>query len=166
MLMEEKLINTLDKITRLCSQNQEFDRELRKKLGMASSASALSLDDERIDQIYEYCIEKIVRKQAKEFYSDFPISSIRDILVEDFCRMEAFRRKDNFGDFCLSLYQQIECMTNSLCTNSDFNTIAKSMWELPAYIKTGQGITPSVEVRANIDLLLSDKNRESPISHL
>lgn len=148
MLMEEKLISTLDKISRLCIQNADFDRELRKRLGMVPFANALSLDDERIDQIYEYCIEKVVRKQAKEFYSDFPISSIIDVLIEDFCRMEAFRRKDNFGDFCLSLYQQIECMTNSICTNSDLSTITERMWGYPAYIKTGPGITPALEVRS------------------
>lgn len=148
MLMDEKLISTLGKILRLCNQNAEFDKELRKRLDMASSANALSLDVERMDQIYEYCIEKVVRKQAQEFYSAFPISSIRDILVEDFCRMETFRRKDNFGDFCLSLYQQIECMTNSICSNSDLSVIAERMWEHPAYVKTGKGITPTLEVRS------------------
>lgn len=91
MLMDEKLISTLGKILRLCNQNAEFDKELRKRLDMASSANALSLDVERMDQIYEYCIEKVVRKQAQEFYSEFPISSIRDILVEDFA---GWRRSD------------------------------------------------------------------------
>lgn len=147
--MDGKLISTLDKISRLCSQNAEFDKELRKRFGITSSANALTVDDERIDQIYEYCIEKVVRKQAQEFYSDFPIPSLRSILIEDFCRMEAFRRKNNFGDFCLSLYQQIECMTNSLCTNPDLNIIAERMWGYPAYIKTGEGITPSLELRAD-----------------
>lgn len=149
--MDEKLISTLNKISRLCSQNTEFDMELRKRLSITSSANALPVDDERIVQIYEYCIEKVVRKQAQEFYSDFPIPSVRSLLIEDFCRMETFRRKDNFGDFCLSLYQQIECMTNSLCTNNDLNIIAERMWGHPAYIKTGQGITPSLELRADND---------------
>lgn len=155
MLMDEKLTSTLDKILRLCNQNAEFDKELRKKLGMVSSPNALSLDDERIDQIYEYCIEKVVRKQAQDFYSEFPISSIRDILVSDFCRMETFRRKDNFGDFCLSLYQQIECMTNSICTNSDLSVIAERMWGHPAYIKTGPGITPTLDVRSDGDYTIA-----------
>ena len=101
--MDEKIKSTLNKIFQLTQQNTEFDTELRKRLSVAPAKSAI-LDDERIEQIYEYCIEKIIRKQAKEFYADFPIKSIVPILEEDFIRMESFRRKDNFGDFCLSLY--------------------------------------------------------------
>ena len=116
--MDDKIKSTLDKIIRLTQQNAEFDKELRKLLNMASANSVL-LEDERINQIFEYCIEKIIRQQAKEFYADFPLQSIKDILIEDFVRMESFRRKDCFGDFCLSLYQQIECMTNRLCEKRD-----------------------------------------------
>ena len=54
MLMDEKLISTLDRILRLCNQNAEFDKELRKRLGLASSANALSLDDERIRKLQKY----------------------------------------------------------------------------------------------------------------
>ena len=109
--MDDKLTSTIDKITRLTQQNAEFDMELRKQLNVASANSVLS-EDERINQIYEYCIEEIIRKQANEFYTDFPLQSIKDTLIGDFIRMESFRRKDNFGDFCLSLYQQIECITS------------------------------------------------------
>ena len=153
--MDEKLNSTLNKVIWLCGQNAEFDKELRKRLGVAPSASVLPISDERIDQIYEYCIEKVVRKQAREFYSDFPVSSIRDGLMDDFCRMEAFRRKDNFGDFCLSMYQQIERMTNSLCTNPDISLIAERMWGYPAYIKTGTNIKTSLEKRAESDYLVA-----------
>ena len=104
--MDDKLISTINKITRLTQQNAEFDMELRKQLNVASANSVLS-DDERINEIYEYCIEKIIKQQANEFYEDFPLQSIKDILIGDYIRMESFRRKDNFGDFCLSLYQQI-----------------------------------------------------------
>lgn len=50
-------MSTIDKITRLTQQNAEFDMELRKRLNVASANSVLS-DDERINEIYEYCIEK------------------------------------------------------------------------------------------------------------
>lgn len=63
-------MSTIDKITRLTQQNAEFDMELRKRLNVASANSVLS-DDERINEIYEYCIEKIIRQQAIEFYADF-----------------------------------------------------------------------------------------------
>ena len=54
--MDDKLISTIDKIARLTQQNTEFDMELRKRLNVASANSVLSVD-ERINQIYEYCIE-------------------------------------------------------------------------------------------------------------
>ena len=75
--MDDKLMSTIDKITRLTQQNAEFDMELRKRLNVASANSVLS-DDERINEIYEYCIEKIIRQQAIEFYADFPLQSIKD----------------------------------------------------------------------------------------
>ena len=54
-------MSTIDKITRLTQQNAEFDMELRKQLNVASANSVLS-DDERINEIYEYCIEKIIKE--------------------------------------------------------------------------------------------------------
>ena len=131
-------MSTIDKITRLTQQNAEFDMELRKRLNVASANSVL-LGDERINQIYEYCIEEIIRKQAEEFYKDFPLQSIKDTLIGDFIRMESFRRKDNFRDFCLALYQQIEYMTNKLCEEgSDLSYIAEKMWGCPAYLSKGK----------------------------
>lgn len=127
-------MSTLDKIIRLAQQNAEFNTELRKRLNVASANTTI-IDDERITQIYEYCIEKIIRNQAVEFYQNFPLPSIVPTLVEDFCRMESFRRKDSFGDFCLSLYQQIECMTNKLCENPDLHEITSKMWGCHAYVK-------------------------------
>lgn len=137
--MDEKLISTMDKIIRLTQQNAEFNTELRKRLNVASANSTI-IDDERITQIYEYCIEKIIRKQAEEFYADFPLKSIVSILIEDFVRMEYFRRKDNFGDFCLSLYQQIECMTNKLCEDSRLSEITSKMWGCHAYVKDEKNV--------------------------
>ena len=70
-------MSTIDKIARLTQQNTEFDMELRKRLNVASANSVLS-DDERINDIYEYCIEDIIKKQATEFYADFPLQTIKD----------------------------------------------------------------------------------------
>lgn len=140
-------MSTIDKITRLTQQNAEFDIELRKQLNVASANSVLS-EDERINQIYEYCIEEIIRKQANEFYTDFPLQSIKDTLIGDFIRMESFRRKDNFGDFCLSLYQQIECITNKLCEKKDLSDITEKMWGQPAYLKIEKDKEPSIYSRS------------------
>ncbi|MDY5921676.1 MAG: hypothetical protein SPJ54_04905 [Candidatus Onthomorpha sp.] len=121
--------------------------KLRKQLRVASANSGL-LDDERINQIYEYCIEEVIRQQATEFYADFPLCTIKDDLIEDFVRMEFFRRKDNFGDFCLALYQQIERMTNTILSDERLSDITKSMWELPAYLNTKECKNPPIFVRS------------------
>ena len=135
--MEEKLKSTLEKIIQLTRQNPEFDLELRKALEIVPSASSVTISDEKIDQIYEYCIEKIIRKQATEFYKDFPLKSITLELIEDFVKMEFFRRKDDFGNFCLALYQQIENITNRLCESRVISDIAERMWAYSAYVKDG-----------------------------
>lgn len=145
--MDEKIMSILDRICKLTQQNSEFDAELRKRLNVASTNFAIT--DERITQIYEYCIEKVIRKQAEEFYADFPIKSIVNILVEDYIRMESFRRKDNFGDFCLSLYQQIECITNKLCENSTLNDITSNMWGCSAYVKSEKDTPIEISNRLN-----------------
>lgn len=153
-------MSTIDKITRLTQQNAEFDMELRKQLKVAFANSVLS-EDERINQIYEYCIEEIIRKQANEFYKDFPLQSIKDTLIGDFVRMESFRRKDNFGDFCLALYQQIECMTNRLCEKKELSDITEKMWGYPAYLKVEKGKELSIYNRSGdytiASLLFRDK---------
>lgn len=166
--MDDKIKSTLDKIIKLTQQNAEFDKELRKLLNVASANSVL-LEDERINQIFEYCIEKIIRQQAKEFYADFPLQSIKDILIGDFVRMESFRRKDCFGDFCLSLYQQIECMTNRLCEKRDLSDIAEKMWGHPAYLKIEKGKEPSFFDRGGeytiASLLFPGNNKQSGNTH-
>lgn len=136
--MDDKLKPTLDKIVQLTKQNPEFDKELRKALGIKPSANSVSIDDERINQIYEYCIEQIIRRQAKEFYNNFPIETIIPQLVEDYVSMEFCRRKDNFENFCLALYQQIENITNKLCETKALSDIVEKMWAYPAYVKEGK----------------------------
>lgn len=135
--MDEKLKLTLEKIVQLTRQNLEFDLELRKALEITPSASSVSISDEKLDQIYEYCIERIIRRQATEFYKGFPIESITPELIEDYVKMEFFRRKDDFGNFCLALYQQIENITNRLCETRAISDIAEKMWAYPAYVKDG-----------------------------
>lgn len=113
-----------------CEDNELIDYLL-------AQLSSTTLGIEKIDQIYEYCIEKNARKQAKYFYSSFPLNEIIPDLVEDFIRMEMFRRHDNFIDFCMALYQQIERITNKLCTDKTLDEIVSKMWSCNAYIKSG-----------------------------
>lgn len=139
--MDDKIKTTLDKVVLLTQQNEEFGENLRKALEIEPSASVAFMQNNQIDEIYEYCIEQILKKQAQDFYKDFPISRIKNGLIDDFVRMESFRRKNNFGDFCLALYQQIESIANSLCENAKLNDVALKMWGYPAYVKNDKNST-------------------------
>lgn len=164
--MEENKKNAIEKIYLLTKQDAEFNEELRKKLGITTSANSAIIDEERLNQIYEYCIEKIARKQGENFYSSFPVPEIISTLVDDYVRMEYFKRKDNFPDFCLALYQQIECITNKLCESSILHDIVTKMWGYHAYVKTENGKEMSIAERSSGDfyigklVLIGDKKVE------
>lgn len=112
------------------------DKELLNFL--VSELLAIS-GESKIDEIYEYCIEKVVTQQAKDFYSDFPLKDIVPTLEYDFVRMERARRHNDFKDFCLALYQQIECMTNRLCRDKILTEIVEKMWSCPPFVSIHYG---------------------------
>lgn len=145
--MEDNKKAAIEKILLLSKQDKEFNEELRKRLDITPVANSAIMDDERLNQIYEYCIEKIIQNQAEEFYKDFPIPTLIPTLVEDYVRMESFRRKDSFGDFCLALYQQIECVTNKICESATLSEITDKMWAYEAYIKSTDGKDPDIKKR-------------------
>jgi len=140
----EKLLQFLDSLVKEPG-NEWFVEELSKLIIREDHYQ--HLPKSKIDDIYELCVEKILRKQAEEFYKDFPIKSIIPTLVEDFVRMESFKRKDDFLDFCLALYQQIECITNNLCESKVLADITKKMWNIPAFLKTEKGKECTIDNR-------------------
>ena len=90
----------------------------------------------KIDEIYEYCLNKNLHEQAEDLYKDFPLSSIHTTLVEDYVRMEEARRKNDFDEFGLHLYQQIEAIVNTLAKDERLSLIARRMYSLKANINT------------------------------
>lgn len=123
--------------------NEEFITNLHKVVvdstnDVPSTSTIIGVADEKIEHIYEYCIEDVLQRQAEEFYANFPVPELVPRLIEDFIRMERFRREDNFGDFSLSAYQQIEAIANHLCKNPKLHTIAEKMWGCSAYVKDGE----------------------------
>lgn len=84
--------------------------------------------------IYELCIEKIISKQANDFYNDFPLTDIKDQLIADFMKMEHFKRRDNFDDFCMAIYQQIEAITNKLSCLPDVDSCCRKLYGSKAFI--------------------------------
>ena len=131
--MEENKKTAIEKIYQLTKQDAEFNDELRKKLGITSSASSALIDDDRLNQIYEYCIEDILRKQADNFYDVFKNASFKENLVSDYIRMERFRRRNEFGDYALALYQQIETIINAIFMEPNFKDAVNSMWDKSFY---------------------------------
>ena len=136
--MEENKKAAIEKIYLLTKQDAEFNEELRKKLGITSSANSAIIEDKRLSQIYEYCIEKIILEQADNFYKHFPIKEITSQLKEDFRRMEEFRRKNRFDDYSLALYQQIECIVNYIFSQEPFAKTINYLWNNNSY-KTQKG---------------------------
>jgi hypothetical protein len=57
---------------------------------------------QRIDR---HCIEDVGRKQAVEFYREFKVQDIQGQLIEDFMQMEHERRRNNFQNFSLHMFQ-------------------------------------------------------------
>lgn len=117
----EKLINFVIELSQF-NQNKWFKEELSRKL-LLNNSSGLSLS--QIDEIYEHCLYKIINDHAQRFYSDFKIISAKDKLIHDFIRMERFRRDDNFEDFCLAVFQQIEGVVNELSTIEIYESFLK-----------------------------------------
>ena len=158
--MEENKKAAIEKIYLLTKQDAEFNEELRKKLGITSSASSAIIDDERLSQIYEYCVEKIIAEQAENFYKEFPIKDVANQLKLDFLRMECFRRKNQFEDYSLALYQQIECIVNSIFSQESFVKTINLLWNNPSYsTKKGGKRTIANEIFGSGDYLTSGLER-------
>lgn len=115
---KEKLNKFIDFIEELSLQksNAWFKNELISRLGGSSSKE---IPAEAINEIHELCIKRIIQEHAEKFYSDFKLSDIKCQLISDFIRMETFRRNDNFEDFCLAMFQQIESIVNALVSEEN-----------------------------------------------
>ena len=120
--------------------NEEFTKKLRALVSPNGESNAFAVsakNNSKIDSIYELCIERIIHEQAVRFYNRFPIEELKSSLIADFVRMEHFRRKDNFDDFCLAMYQQIECITNHFIKDPVYVGIVSKMMDYSAYTPDG-----------------------------
>ncbi len=138
--MDSNKKDVIEKIYRLTLQDAEFNAALRKKLKIESSANVVLDNDEHLDEIYELCIKKIMYNQAKDFYKDFCFVDIKEQLIFDFVRMESFRRADNFEDYSLALYQQIEIIVNKICGMPGFINSINKLWDNTAYVDKNGGL--------------------------
>ena len=108
----KKLIQIIGDLIKIKGNEWLID-EILKTIGDTSPVEEIAKHTV-IQNIHEYCIERKIEKQATEFYNSFPIQIIKDQLILDYKKMEHERRRDDFENFCLCLYQQIENITNYL----------------------------------------------------
>lgn len=132
--MEEKFNSAIDKIVKLAYQNTEFGKELRKRLGMAPSATIVSPNDtERIRHIEKYLgLDYTVdTRNSVVDYSFVNMLDIRDQLISDNREMMRFRygtryHEIDFDEFCRYAHLQIEMLLNyfyDIKNNSDLQSI-------------------------------------------
>jgi hypothetical protein len=90
--------------------------------------------DARISDIHEQCIESILRQQAEEFYKNFVIEGIKPQLINDFVKMESWRRRNNINEFGMAMFQQIECIINKLGQDKQLAQVCYDMMNALCYV--------------------------------
>lgn len=173
--MDEKLNSTLNKIIRLCGQNAEFDKELRKRLGVAPSVSVLPANDERIGKIEKYLgLDYSVDSQKSTAdYSFVKMDDVRNQLVSDNREMMRFRygtryHEIDFDEFCRYALLQSEMLLNyyyDVTCQSDLNAIID---HIKRYNPQAEGIdkVPSLSSISFIIKLWAFKNEHGMGSNL
>jgi len=157
---KNNLNKLIDFINELCEKqgNEWFSEKLKDKL---ISKSSVSFSSNHIDEIYEYCLQKIIKEHSEKFYHDFKLLDIKPRLIDDFIRMETFRRDDNFEDFCLAAYQQIELIISTLILSPEFSNYFRENKDLPAVLKydiaTGEFIRRGNQTIGKLIFLTSDQ---------
>lgn len=127
----EKLLKFLNDEVIHDPANAWFVDKLCKELSKYNLSSS---DNVLLQDIREYCIEEILKEQAEEFYKDFPIEKLKSQLINDFVKMEMWRRRNNLQEFCLALYQQVESIVNYIANVNDVSDVISALITAPTYI--------------------------------
>lgn len=107
---KKHLEGLLDIIKQVCNEEENgwFKMKLTKEIIENESNSQFEIENGKIDEIHEHFFMAIIKKQAEEFYSAFSYKDQKNQLIDDFIKMEYARRKNDFENFCLTMYQQVE----------------------------------------------------------
>lgn len=105
-------------------------------------------DDNKIAEIYEYCIQQILKEQAESLYNGFPLTGIKEELVADYVKMERAHRDNNIDDFGIRLYRQIENIVRTLAKDETLDGVVSSMMDVP-YLVSGFS-NPQVQKRQKL----------------
>ena len=144
---KEELKRLLAFIDTLVKQpgNDDFVAGLRALLRIGTD----SLEKERIEQIYEYCIERNLRQQAEGYYASFPIKELVPELVETYMLMEGFKRKNDFLNFGAQLFKQIEGIANYICKIKEYKEFFTELYYFPSLVEFQKGSPPKMSFPRN-----------------
>lgn len=115
--MDEKLKATINKVVQLSRQNSEFDNELRKALGIGSSAKSV-LDKDVPQNIVAIRSALEIRGDKSINYDFIKERRLRDQLIIDNLRMEnaslnlTEKESTRFYAFCVNAFYQVENIIN------------------------------------------------------
>ena len=139
---KKQLTKLLTFVKELCDDpdNKEFAAGIQSIIEGSSKAS--TYDKDKIEEIYELCLEKNAKEQAVGLYGGFPFPEITDSLVEDYVIMERFRRKGDFNNFGAHLFLQIESICNAICADGQYQEIYTRLLnaELSAFVNNNGDI--------------------------
>jgi hypothetical protein len=132
MYNKESLKKLLDLIEKIIDdkENAWFRNDLGERV-----FPEINFSGDHLEEIYEHCLRKILEDHGKNFYADFRLEDIKKGLTDDFIRMEKFRREDNFEEFCLAVFQQIERVVNSLADDNIKQVFLTNKGEISHKIK-------------------------------
>ena len=148
----KKLVQIIGDLLKI-EGNEWLVEDLLKTIGDKSTVIEIAKHP-LIDDIYEYCIRKILDKQAQDFYKSFPIKNdeLTKTLIYDFIEMEYNRRRDRFYEFSFCLNQQIEGITNYLFDNS--------------YLEEWKNINEDIKYKIIEDYMVGEKNIKNTLQDL
>lgn len=130
---KEELKKLLAFISALTEQpgNEEFVAGLRALLFSGTP----SIEKAKLEEIYEYCIERNSRNQAKGFYSSFPIIELIPELEIDYVLMESFKRRGDFLNYSAHVFKQIEGISSWICNDEVYKLLFQELYNAPSLIK-------------------------------
>lgn len=106
-----------------------------------------SIDQAKLDEIYEYCLERNSRIQGEEYYKNFPIKEVIPDLVESYVMMESFKRRGDFINYSANVFKQLESISNYICSQEDYATIFSKLYDKASLIACKSGESVSISSR-------------------
>lgn len=146
----KKLLDILEELLKIEGNEWLIDAIL-EKIKQVSSIEEIAKHSV-IQDIHEHCIEKVIIKQANDFYKDFKIEGIKHQLIQDYKKMEHDRRRYDFEGFCLSMFQQLESIVNFCFKSKTHIEYLKINKNKPAFVEWNY-ITKEWE-RKSVQLLI------------